>query len=146
MTSSNLRVGSFGTDGTVIYANGDVTGPDGETLRTGDPLCTGENGAGYTFSDGSAFGAPPPTQKPRYDGYFGDVDKNLEQDLKLHVGSDGALWFGIGTFGSSVEHGNCVPGSQMCNIGAGEPLTGGVIDVPAAHINVTGRSQPGDLC
>jgi hypothetical protein len=106
-TTVSLRVGHFGTDGTVIYAKGDVTGPEGETLSTGDPLCTGENGARYPITDES--------------NSVYVLDTSLEHDLKLHVGSDGALWFGIGTFGP-----------------ASPPLTGGVIDVPAAHINVIG--------
>ena len=131
-----------GSDGNVIYARGDVTGPDGETLHTGDLLCTGERGAGYTFPAEAleSAGVAPPTQSPRYDGYFGAVMRTLEKDLKLNVGPTGALWFGIGTFGSEISN-PFTPGANgtvIKHAGAGEPVTGGVIDVPAADIHVVG--------
>jgi hypothetical protein len=66
--ASNTVIGK-GSDGRVFYAHGDVTGPDGERLGTGDELCTGENGAA-----------------------FKSIDADVEGQFKLHVGPGGALW------------------------------------------------------
>ncbi len=129
---AEVRLGEDDTDGTVIYASGDVTGPDGETLRTGDPLCGGENGAGYTFgTDVSS------TQQPRLPQDFKKVAESLERTLKLHVGSDGALWFDIGGFSLRADRGDeklC----GDCTVAGGPTVTPGVLDVPAAHIKVIG--------
>lgn len=126
-----------GSDGKVIFARGDATGPDGERLRTGDDLCAAEHGARYTFADPHLEQAPI-TQLPRYPGYFSAIARSLERDLKLRVGKDGALWFGIGTFASEVTHADPCSAEGPCNFGAGTPITGGVLDVPAIHTRVIG--------
>jgi hypothetical protein len=127
-----------GSDGNVLYAHGDVTGPEGEQLRTGDELCTGEGGATFSWPSSAGLGAPPPSVLPRYGMYFAGLSpRGLERALKLRVGPTGALWFGIGTFGSEIAHPNGCS-TQYCNAAAGEPVTGGLIDVPAAHVFVYG--------
>ena len=70
-TSESSQTLSIGQDsiGTVFFAEGAVDGPEGERLRTADPICEGEKGA-----------AVP------------NLYTNLDSELRLHVGERGVLW------------------------------------------------------
>lgn len=130
--SAGVTLGD-GDDGKVFWTSGDPKGPDGETLRKGDPLCAGEHGAGYRYTP--IPGSPGPSATPIYAGYFADVESGLEQHLQLHVDDGSAIWFLIGSFGAGIGHGDCPP---TCNYGEGTPIEAGGIVVPSAHINLLG--------
>jgi len=123
-----------GSDGNIVLAHGNVSGPDGETLRTGDSLCTGERGAGDAVPSPSASDATASQLPPLEASIFPADVHGLERALHLHVGSNAALWFG---FGKYSPDGGCVAGVP-CEIGAGTAVTGSLIDVPAAHISIAG--------